>query len=319
MNIALVAAGYIPKPPMSNSIYNLIWKYKLCLEAFGHTVDFYNEKDLNRVIDCLNTIKYDFIHLHAFDFVKYFNQHLNKKYCFTCHYGYLLKESQWNLKFQQAFNSCMDTPGIIALSSSAKSFFIGKGYSKFLRVQPNGIDTSQVSFRESGNHKAICLGWIQPRKQQKLLANRIDGALPLDFIGPLDDPDFTEGSTTKYLGIWSQKQVYANLTNYSCLVLMSDGEVAPLVVIEALAAGLCLVVSESASANLHTKDFITILPDNILSDSKNKKIVAESITKMIDINKYHRKEIVRYAVENFDLNNLTRNYIKIINESLFSI
>lgn len=319
MNIALVAQGYVPRPPLSNSIHTLMHEYKICLEKFEHSVDIINDRNLDKVIDYLNCMQYDFVHLHAYNFVERFNAKLQGKYCFTCHYGYLLKEEKWDKNFRRIFNSYAEAPGIIALSSSAKKFFGNKGYSGFMQVLPNGIDTSKIKFSEVGNDKAVCLGWIQPRKQQRLLANMIDGELPLDFIGPLDDPDFTEGSTTKYLGIWSPKQVYTNLTNYSCLVLISDGEVAPLVVIEALAAGLCLVISESASANLHAKDFITILPDNILSDSKNKKIVAEAILKMIDINKYHRKEIVRYAKENFDLNYLTKNYIEIINESLISM
>lgn len=50
-------------------------------------------------------------------------------------------------------------------------------------MQINGVDTQKLNFKEKGNNKAICLGWIQPRKQQRLLAETIDGKLGLDFVG----------------------------------------------------------------------------------------------------------------------------------------
>ncbi|BAY23565.1 group 1 glycosyl transferase [Calothrix sp. NIES-2100] len=316
MKIAIVAWGYILKPPLSNSIYTLMYEYTKFLTQLGHEVDFIDEQDVDQAIEHLNNNHYDFVHLYTYDFVGAFNQKLKHKYCFTCQYGYLLKEDRWDEDFQQAFKPYMDVPGIIAASHETKDFFINKGYSGFIRVQPNGIDTNKINFQEKGNNQAVCLGWIQPRKQQRLLAEIIDGKLSLDFVGPLDDPDFTEGSTTKYLGIWSLQQVYANLTNYNCLVLISDGEVAPLVVLEALAAGLCVVISESASANLHPKQFIKVLPDNILSNAtpENKIIVTEAIMEMIEKNQYYRQEIVEYAKENFDFSRLIPNYLQIIDE-----
>jgi glycosyltransferase involved in cell wall biosynthesis len=316
MKIAIVAWGYSPTPPLSNSIYTLMYEYRIFLNKLGHEVSFIDEIDVDKALDNINNSDFDFVHLHAYNFVGDFNRKLKQKYCFTCHYGYLLKEHRWDEDFQQVYKTYIDVPGIITPSHETKDFFIDKAYSKFIRVQPNGIDTNKINFKETGNHKAVCLGWIQPRKQQRLLAEIIDGKLSLDFVGPLDDPDFTEGTTTKYLGIWSLQQVYTNLTDYSCLVLISDGEVAPLVVVEALAAGLCVVVSESASANLHAKAFIKVLPDNILTNAnpENKIIVTEAIIEMIEKNKYYRKEIVEYAKENFDFSHLIKNYIQIIED-----
>ncbi|CAD5928184.1 Glycosyl transferase, group 1 [Planktothrix tepida] len=254
--------------------------------------------------------------LHACDFVGEFNKKLKQKYCFTCQYGYLLKENKWEENFRQAFKPYIDAPGIIAASHETKEFFLNKGYSGFMRMQPNGIDTQKINFKERGNNKAICLGWIQPRKRQRLLAEIVEGKLSLDFVGPLDDPDFQEGNTTQYLGIWSLQQVYTHLTDYNCLVLISDGEVAPLVILEALAAGLCVVISESASANLHKKEFIKVLPDDILTNvtPENQEIVTEAIQEMIEKNQEYRQEIVEYVKDNFDFSRLIKNYIRIIDE-----
>lgn len=86
--------------------------------------------------------------------------------------------------------------------------------------------------------------------------------------------------------------------------------------IEALAAGLCLVVSQSASANLHPKDFIKVLPDDILTNAQpeNKLTVSEAIREMIEKNRYYRQEIVEYAKENFDSSYVIKNYIQIIDD-----
>jgi len=316
MKIALVAGGYIPTPPLSNSILTLMQEYKYFLDKLGHQVDIFNNKNVKEVIDTINNNNYDFVHLNAYEFASQFNQNLKQKYCFSCHNGYFFKQDKWEDDFKQGFQHYLNAPGIIALSHPTKDIFLKAGYSGYISVQVNGIDTQKIDFKDQGNNKAICLGWIQPRKQQRLLAETIDGNLNLDFVGLLDDPDFKEGTTTKHLGIWSLEQVYANLTDYNCLVLISEGEIAPLVVLEAMAAGLCVVVSESASANLHSKEFIRVLPDNILTNAtiENQKIVCDTIIDLIEKNKSFRQEIVEYVRENFDFSHIIKNYIQIIDE-----
>ncbi len=317
MKVALVAWGYNPKPPLSHSVLTLIYEYKNFLEKNGHQADIINQSDVDVVIEQINNSNYDFVHLHAYHFVDDFNKKLKQKYCLTCHDGYLLKADTRYEELHQVLSYCLKAPGLIVHSHLVKDFFRKKGYSGYISVQPSGIDTEKVSFKDQGNNKAICLGWIQPRKQQKLLAKMIDGKLEIDFVGPLNDPDFAEGTTTKYLGIWSLQQVYSQLTDYSCLVLISDGEsAAPLVVIEAMAAGLCVVVSESASVNLHNKEFIKVLPDNILTNAtlEAQKFVVDAISEMIDKNQYCRAEILEYAQANFDFSSLIYNYNDIMHE-----
>jgi glycosyltransferase involved in cell wall biosynthesis len=224
--------------------------------------------------------------------------------------------NQWDDTFKQEFQFYLNAPGIIALSPLSKKLFLDAGYAGYISTKFNGIDTTKINRQQQGNGKAICLGWIQPRKQQRLFVATVDDNLAIDFVGSLDDPDFVEGATTKYLRVWSLGDVYQRLTEYSCLVLISNGEVAPLVVLEAMAAGLCIFVSESASANLQVKDFIKVLPDNILTDPtpENKQIVCESIAKLIEYNQSSRQEIAAYAKENFDFSHPIKNYDRIIHE-----
>jgi glycosyltransferase involved in cell wall biosynthesis len=320
MKMALVSSGYIPKPPLSNSILTLLQEYKCYSEQNGHQVDIFNNQDVHQVIDDINNSDYDFVHLHDGSFVSDFNLTLQQEFCFTSHAGHLLKSNQWDETFKQEFQSYLDTPGIIALSPLAKQLFLDAGYSGYLSTQVNGIDTQKISRQEQGNGKAICLGWIQPRKQQRLLAAALEGKLAIDFVGPLDDPDFVEGVTTKHLGVWKLQEVYERLTEYSCLVLISNGELAPLVVLEAMAAGLGVVVSESASANLHIKDFIKVLPDNILTNStpENQQIICRSIEEMIKNNQSARPEIAAYAKENFDFSQIIKSYSRNVNDFMKS-
>ena len=50
-------------------------------------------------------------------------------------------------------------------------------------------------------------------------------------------------------------------------MLLSDGEAHPLVCLEAFAAGLGVVISQWAAANLDLdKDFITVIPDDKIND-----------------------------------------------------
>jgi glycosyltransferase involved in cell wall biosynthesis len=316
MKMAFIAGGYIPIPPRSSSILTLIQEYKYYSEKNGHQVDIFNHQDVLQTIEQIDRKEYDFVHLHAGSFVAEFDRDLQQRFCFTSHAGHLFQLDRWDDAFKQEFQSYLNAPGIIALSPASKQLFLDAGYTGYISTQINGIDTQKVNRQERGNGKAICLGWIQPRKQQRLLAETLDGKLAIDFVGPLDDPAFREGLTTKHLGIWSLADVYHRLTEYSCLVLISSGEIAPLVVLEAMAAGLSIVVSASASANLHLKDFIKVLPDNILIDRtpEHQQIVCESIANSIEKNQLYRREIADYARENFDFSHTIKNYERIVEE-----
>ncbi|MBD2532634.1 hypothetical protein H6G97_24820 [Nostoc flagelliforme FACHB-838] len=83
-----------------------------------------------------------------------------------------------------------------------------------------------------------------------------------------------------------------------------------------MAAGLCIVISESASANLHHKEFIRVLPDNILTDAtpEAQKIVNATISEMIDKNQYYRPQILEYVRDNFDCKRTIYNYNDIMHE-----
>ena len=95
------------------------------------------------------------------------------------------------------------------------------------------------------------------------------------------------------------------MTEYGNLVLLSDGEAHPLVCMEAMAAGLGVVVTEWGKANLDdSKEFITIIPESKVTDIA---YVEEKIIENREYSVKHRDEIVKYA-ETFDWVNIVKDH-----------
>ena len=291
----------------------LIWNHKLELEKLGHKVDIFNTKDLEKVAREINSSDYDFIHVQYDDFVGYFSRTLKPPFCATSHYGYILKNpDNPNDPYQKTiFKDALGAPGIIALSPQIAEKYAASGYKGFLRYLRNGTDVRQFSFKKIGNGKALCLGKIESRKQQSLMAKLFGNEVRIDFAGPMADEDFKETRACKYLGEWSKETLHEKLTDYSCLVLLSKGEAAPLVVVEALAAGLSVVISESSTANLDKKPFIDVVPD--LSE-KTAGMIAKAINTQIKENAKHRESIRKYAEERFDWKVIVSEYESIIKD-----
>jgi len=86
---------------------------------------------------------------------------------------------------------------------------------------------------------------------------------------------------------------------------LSDGEAHPLVCMEALAAGLGVVVSEWGRANLdETKEFITIIPENKISDIE---YVEQKIIENREYSVKNREEILKYSIQ-FDWVKVIKKY-----------
>ena len=98
---------------------------------------------------------------------------------------------------------------------------------------------------------------------------------------------------------------------------LSDGEAHPLVCMEALAAGLGVVVCEYGAANLDTtKDFITVIPESKINDIQ---YLEEEIIKNREYSIVHRDAIIQYAL-NFDWVNVIKDrYIPCVEDLISKI
>ena len=147
--------------------------------------------------------------------------------------------------------------------------------------------------------RSLYLAKIDYRKRQHLFQS-IDS---LWFAGNLADNRFD--TDKNYLGEWSKDTLYEQLTDYGNLVLLSDGEAHPLVCMEALAAGLGVVVCEWGKANLDLdKEFITVIPEDKINDID---FVEDAIIKNREYSVNHREEIVEYS-KKFEWKEVLRNY-----------
>lgn len=292
MKVSIVGPGIMPIPPTGwGAVEILIWDQKLALESLGHQVDIVNNQSPIEIIRQINEFSPDFVHVQYDDFVELI-PYIQYPCAITSHFGYLEQPDRWDyygLRVVPKFDQIK--PQTFCLSPGIKSTYeeVLNFPSDKLFVTPNGVNLNNFTFVEDPEHgdKSIYLAKIDYRKRQHLFQS-IDS---LWFAGNIADNRFDVDRN--YLGEWSKDVLYSNLTNYGNLVLLSDGEAHPLVCLEAFAAGLGVVVSEFAAANLDiSKEFITVIPESKISDIE---YVESEIIKNREYSVKNRKEILDYA------------------------
>jgi glycosyltransferase involved in cell wall biosynthesis len=307
MKICIVGPGIMPIPPTGwGAVEILIWDYKETLEKFGHEVVIINTRDQNQIIELCNMHNPDFIHVQYDEFWQVCNLVNCNNIAITSHFGYLDQENRYDHYYNYIMSgfASMSKAKIFALSPSIANQYRKRGFDESrLRVVPNGVRDDLFKFEEVCEYleKSIYLAKIEPRKRQYLYQN-IDS---LYFAGNNVENRFNT-SNPNYLGEWSKDQLYNNLTRYANLVLLSDGEAHPLVCLEAMSAGLGLVISEWATANLDLNlPFIDVIPESKIDD-------IEYVKNIIELNRQKsvsmRKEIRDYVITNFSWERIVRDY-----------
>ena len=302
MKISIVGPGIMPIPPTGwGAVEILIWDSKNALESLGHEVQIVNTKNGFEILKQINSFRPDFVHVQYDEFIPLI-PYIQYPSAITSHFGYLERREMFNGYINVANEFQRIKPNVFCLSEG-----IEKVYNVMFNipkektfVTPNGVNIDR--FRETDNPKypdrSLYLAKIDYRKRQHMFQS-IDS---LWYAGNIADNRFNQNKN--YLGEWSKETLYKNLTEYGNLVLLSDGEAHPLVCMEALAAGLGVVVCQWGSANLDTsKEFITVIPENKISD------IAYVESKMIDNREYsrhNRKDILEYSKQ-FDWINVMRD------------
>ena len=315
MRIALIAHGKLPIPPRAwGAVESTIWYRSAELRRLGHTVDIYNTRDIGETIETLNRESYDFIHCHNELFTHDLQRGLKHPYALSCHSGSLarLMRAWWPTR-HRSFRESLRAPANLLLSEDYRELYLRNGYRGFLGVVRNMVECDAFRFLPRGNGKAICVGRIIPRKRQATVAKTTRGQVQIDFVGPWrlkDEPKFAENETAKYLGEWEKSVLHDRLTEYSCMVLLSETEAAARVVLEALAAGLSVVISDRCTANLTAEEFITVLP---LAE-KRPEVINAAIKSAIERNDSLREKIRAYARERFDYSVAVPEYLRVVRE-----
>jgi hypothetical protein len=311
MKIALIGPGIMPIPPPGwGAVEILIWDYYNELIKQGHDVTIINTKSMLEIVSKVNAGGFDFVHLHYDVFYPVLDHLKCPKIAITSHYPYIdqldkhIKDGYTNVfhflvKQTRYFN--------FVLADKDYQTFLNYGADPArLKKIKNGIDSKSFMFEEKAKYsKCIYLGKVTPRKNQ----NKYQYLPNIDFVGNVDDPNFNR-KHPNYLGEWTRDKIHKELTFYTNLLLISQGEADPLVVKEALIAGLGVIVNKSSSENLDTtKAFITVLDDSRLDDLE---YVYTKIQENMAICATNRHMIRKYGVEAFDIGLEVKKYVELI-------
>ena len=303
MKISIVGPGIMPIPPTGwGAVEILIWDQKLALEKLGHEVQIVNTKSPIDIIKQINSFRPDFVHIQYDDFIELYS-YVQYPCAITSHFGYLEQPNRWDYYGARIAKPFQDIkPNVFCLSYGIKEVYqnILNIPSDRLFVTPNGVNINEFNYVSNPKHpdRSIYLAKIDYRKRQHLFQS----IKTLWYAGNVADTRFDQ--SRNYLGEWSKHTLYNNLTHYGNLVLLSDGEAHPLVCMEALAAGIGVVVSQWGAANLDiSKDFITVIPEDKINDIE---YVESRIIENREYSVQHRDEIREY-VKQFDWTTVIKN------------
>ena len=303
MRISIIGPA-LPIPPVGwGAVESLIWDMKETLSLMGHEVQIVNIADPSEIINSINKFRPDFVHINYDDWVGLY-PYIQYPCACTTHFAYLERLEMMGDYKRRVFDVFGKIkPNVFGLSEGInKSYNLNAGIpEERLFLNPNGVDLKKFEVSDKPCHSlaSIYLAKIDHRKRQHMFQS-IDS---LWYAGNNSDPRFD--TSKNYLGEWSKETLYNDLTKYGNLVLLSDGEAHPLVCLEAFAAGLGVVISQWAAANLDVdKDFITVIPEDKITD-------LEFVDAEIVRNRYYsvnnRPEIREYA-ESFSWTKVVEKY-----------
>ena len=301
MRITLVGPGIMPIPPTGwGAVEILVWDTKNALEKLGHTVQIVNTRDANQIISEINSFRPDFVHIHYDEFIEVY-PYIQYPKAITSHFGYLERPEMFGGYVNVANAFAHIQPNIFCLSDGIKNIYkiLMNIPEEKLFVTPNGVNTSAFRYTDGPKYtdRSLYLAKIDYRKRQHMFQS-IES---LWYAGNNADSRFDVSKN--YLGEWDKQTLHDQLTEYGNLVLLSDGEAHPLVCMEALAAGLGVVVTEWGKANLDdSKEFITIIPESKVNDIT---YIEEKIVENRNYSINNRKEILDYSKE-FDWINIIK-------------
>jgi glycosyltransferase involved in cell wall biosynthesis len=324
MKIVLIAPGYKPLPPQGwGAVESIVWDYyqilsRKFLESGGKgdqvlIVNHSNPADIIRESNAHTDA--DVVHIMYDDYIVVAPYLKCPLILYTTHYAYITHpqfETQYSHYFQNFFMKAVENADkiqILAISEPIRQKYIQYGFPEDrVRVLSNGAREDCFRYEPiapSKPEKSIYLAKIEERKAQHYYQT-----IPsIDFVGNYASSPFNT-SSPQYLGEWNKPQLYERLTDYANLVLLSSGEADPLVVKEALVAGLGLVLSPCCTANLDlTKHFITVVPWEKIRDTEYvEKVIEENRKTSLTM----RADIRAYALQRFSWDGVVDCYLGFI-------
>jgi len=307
MKFVLVAPGCSVIPPKGwGAIESIVWDYYTELTNQGHQVIIINRSNVEDIIKECNRHTGCIVHIMYDDHISIVPRLTSKRILYTSHMAYLTNPSFETIAhryYETIFKKVIEYQSRItlyALSKEIEDLYKKHGFHGKSVVMRNGARPFRTTLTPQKANRSIYLGKIEYRKSQYTYQT----ISSIDFIGNYQDTDFHSPHVE-----WDKPTLYDSLTDYGNLVLLSKGEADPLVVKEALMAGLGLVLSECSCANLDlSKEFITIIPDDKLEDLV---YVSAQLDKNREYSVLHRQDILDYA-KHFSWNTIIKEYVSLL-------
>lgn len=322
MKICLVGPGIMQIPPVGwGAVEILIWDYYIHCKKNNHDVVIVNKlrkypSDQSspytvysqELIAEINGGDFGVVHLH-YDCLYHILPFLTcPKIAITSHYPYINQPQRHSHDgFGNIYTFLRQNKSYLHFMVAQKDidFMIREGaHPGYIFLLENGVDSENIRCTDLPRfpHKTIYLGNITARKKQHIF----DHLEMIDIIGPNPDQTYLKN----WKGEWTREDVSQKLTEYGNLLLISAGEADPLVVKEALMAGIGVVLNESSAKNLQATDYITIISDSKIDDLSYIKIM---ITKNLQTSiLVPRSEIRKFAVKTFSWQSLIEKYTHIL-------
>ena len=308
MKFILVAPGTTSIPPKGwGAIESIIWDYYQELTAQGHHAIIINRNNVNDIIEECN-LHDGIVHIMYDDHISIVPKLTSKHILYTSHLAYLTHPDFVTLTptyYEYIFKKVIEYQTKItlyALSKEVEDVYKKHGFCGKSIVMRNGATTFRTTLTPQKGDRSVYIGKIETRKSQY----KYQTIPSIDFVGNYQDSPF---ESSNYLGEWDKPTLYESLTEYGNLLLLSNGEADPLVVKEALMAGLGVVLSECSCANLDlSKEFITVIPNDKLDDLA---YVTHHVEKNRAYSLTHRNEILEYA-SHFKWNTIIKEYVSLL-------
>lgn len=181
------------------------------------------------------------------------------------HYGFAAFPNRWNDTFRRSFKRFTKFEYVGCLSQEIKNVFHSQSPHANFVLTPNG--TQIEDYGESVTNlydKFILLGKVEERKKQVAISLILQNQELVDFVGPIQDPDFFDlplTSQKQYFGEWGRDKINLELPKYRGLILLSDAEADALVLHEALSAGIEVFVSVNAIGSQKITEWVHVVDD----------------------------------------------------------
>ena len=313
LTIVLVGPGLMPIPPVGwGACEILVWNYACELRKLGYHVEIINKPNMHEIIETIRCIQPDFVHIQYDDHANIIPHIIPfcRAIAITSHFAYLEQSEKWNT-YYNVWNEIIKhkQPNVYHFVLSEE---IANVYRQFnidsnrIRITPNGADSSLFRYTDEPIYpeRSIVVAKVEQRKGQHLVQHNSS----VWFVGNRGDDTF-DYSNPRWLGEWNKESLYQHLTEYGNLVLLSEGEADPLVIKEAFVAGLGVVISRWATANLDLSlPFITVIPTDKMYD---KLYIDDAIEKNRIISVKMRSEIKEYGKQ-FHWDQLIKQYVKCV-------